>query len=63
MIDCHFRASFYPYLEQSFQEVMEKIEYPAAGIKKSAMTAVGQMCICVHKANQQAPTAQTQSGQ
>lgn len=35
------------------------IEYPAPGVKKSAIAAVGQMCICVHKANQELQSAET----
>lgn len=54
-------AAFFPYLEQSFKEVLEMIEYPAPGVKKSAIAAVGQMCICVHKANQELQSAETQT--
>ncbi|KAK3085593.1 hypothetical protein FSP39_005824 [Pinctada imbricata] len=54
-------AAFYPYLELSFTEVIDKVDYPKPDVKKAAIVAVGQMCICVHKANQEAPTTQTQT--
>lgn len=37
------------------------IEYPAPGVKRTAIAAVGQMCICVHKANQEMHSSETQS--
>ncbi|XP_056015924.1 importin-4-like isoform X2 [Ostrea edulis] len=54
-------AVFFPFLEQSFKEVLEMIEYPAPGVKRAAIAAVGQMCICVHKANQEMHSSETQS--
>ncbi|XP_076111369.1 importin-4-like isoform X2 [Mytilus galloprovincialis] len=44
---------FFPYLEQSFGVVLEMANYPTPGVKKAALVAVGNMCICVHKANLQ----------
>ncbi|CAC5376943.1 IPO4 [Mytilus coruscus] len=44
---------FFPYLEQSFGVVLEMANYPTPGVKKTALVAVGNMCICVHKANTQ----------
>lgn len=40
------------------KDVLEMIDYPAPGVKKAAMAAMGQMCICVHKANQETPSAE-----
>nr|XP_022312451.1 importin-4-like isoform X1 [Crassostrea virginica] len=51
-------AAFLPYFEQSMKDVLEMIDYPAPGVKKAAMAAMGQMCICVHKANQETPSAE-----
>lgn len=38
------------------------LEYPADGIKKSAITAVGLMCVCVHKTNTEAPSPESHAG-
>ncbi|XP_062580344.1 importin-4-like, partial [Saccostrea cucullata] len=54
-------AAFFPFLEQSFKEVLEMIDYPAPGVKKAAIAAVGQMCICVHQANQELQSPETQT--
>ncbi|XP_033729226.1 importin-4-like [Pecten maximus] len=52
---------FFPYLEKSFKEVLDMMDYPAQGVKRSASAALGQMCICVHKANTDSPTPETQT--
>jgi hypothetical protein len=39
-------AIFFPYLEQSFGIVLEMVDYPTPGVKKSAIVAVGNMCTC-----------------
>ncbi|OWF34795.1 Importin-4 [Mizuhopecten yessoensis] len=54
-------AVFFPYLEKSFKEVTDMMDYPAQGVKRSASAALGQMCICVHKANTDSPTLDTQT--
>ena len=58
----HSRAAFFPYLEGCFKEVMEMSNYPAPSIKRTASAALGQMCISVHKAHVETPTAETQTG-
>ncbi|XP_060081049.1 importin-4-like [Ylistrum balloti] len=52
-------AVFFPYLEMSFKEVLDMMDYPALGVKRTASAALGQMCICVHKANTDSPTLET----
>ncbi|XP_069113686.1 importin-4-like isoform X2 [Argopecten irradians] len=54
-------AAFFPYLEKSFKEVFDMMEYPAQGVKRTATAALAQMCICVHKANTESPSPETQT--
>jgi len=45
-------VSFLPYLEESYQELLALLDYPASRVKKGAVTALGQYCICVHNVAQ-----------
>ncbi|CAH1269854.1 IPO4 [Branchiostoma lanceolatum] len=49
-------SAFLPYLEECFNEIFKLIEYPAATIRKAAVTSVGQMCVALHKHFQQSNT-------
>lgn len=37
-----------PYLEDSYKELSLLLEYPAGRVKKGAVSALGQLCVCVH---------------
>ncbi|KAL3859840.1 hypothetical protein ACJMK2_010031 [Sinanodonta woodiana] len=41
-------ASFMPFLEESYEEVLKLVDYPADRVKKGATMAIGQLCCCVH---------------
>lgn len=55
----HAGAIFFPYLEQSFGVVLEMADYPTPGVKKASLVAIGNMCICVHKAKSESNAAET----
>jgi hypothetical protein len=57
-----YSAIFFPYLEQSFGIVLEMVDYPTPGVKKSAIVAVGNMCTCVHQANTESTSVETTTG-
>ncbi|XP_059170198.1 importin-4-like isoform X2 [Physella acuta] len=40
--------AFLPYLQSSYNEVLDLVAYPAVGIKKGAFSTLGQLCLCVH---------------
>ncbi|CAL1538181.1 unnamed protein product [Lymnaea stagnalis] len=40
--------AFMPYLQRSYTEVLDLVEYPAVGIKKGAFNTLTQLCLCVH---------------
>jgi hypothetical protein len=42
-------AAFMPYVEESYKEVFDQLDYPAASIRKAAATAVGHFCCAVAK--------------
>ncbi|XP_052817169.1 importin-4-like [Mya arenaria] len=42
-------TAFLPYLEESYQELLSLLEYPASRVKKGAVSALGQYCVCVHE--------------
>ncbi|XP_045193420.2 importin-4-like [Mercenaria mercenaria] len=44
-------AAFLPYLEESYQELLALLDYPASRVKKGTVSALGQFCICVHEVN------------
>lgn len=44
-------AAFLPYLEESYKELVNLLEYPSSRVKKGAVTALGQFCVCVHEVN------------
>ncbi|KAK3601657.1 hypothetical protein CHS0354_038220 [Potamilus streckersoni] len=41
-------ASFMPFLEESYEEVLKLVDFPADRVKKGATMAVGQLCCCVY---------------
>ena len=51
LIFFYFRAAFLPYLEESYQELLALLDYPSSRVKKGAVAALGQFCICVHEVN------------
>lgn len=58
----HYRVAFLPHLEESYQEVLPLMDYPNSGIKKGAVSALGNFCCCVHKAHTLSPSKQTEGG-
>ncbi|KAL5021050.1 hypothetical protein ScPMuIL_000205 [Solemya velum] len=53
-------VAFLPHLEESYQEVLPLMDYPNSGIKKGAVSALGNFCCCVHKAHTLSPSKQTE---
>ena len=45
-----FRSAFLPHLEVCFQEVFRLLDYPAANVRKAAITTAGQLCSTLCKA-------------
>jgi hypothetical protein len=42
-------AVFTPFLKEAFTEVFELIEYPAANVRKAAVTNVSRLCCSLHR--------------
>ncbi|KAH3769238.1 hypothetical protein DPMN_170487, partial [Dreissena polymorpha] len=42
-------VSFLPFLEESYSELQILLEYPASRVKKGAVMALGQLCVCLHE--------------
>ena len=49
-------AVFLPYLEESYTELLQLLDYPASRVKKGAITALGQYCCCVHNVGKTPPS-------
>lgn len=57
----HTSTAFLPYLETVYAEVLELIDYPAAGIKKAAIATLGQLCFCVHETYSSSPSGDAEN--
>ena len=42
-----YSVAFLPYLEESYKDLCGLMDYPSARVKKGAITALGQLCVCV----------------
>ncbi|XP_050398948.1 importin-4 [Patella vulgata] len=42
-------APFMPFLEQSYTQIFDLLDYPAEGIKKVTIASLSQFCICVYR--------------
>ena len=51
-----FSAVFLPYLEESYTELLQLLDYPASRVKKGAITALGQYCCCIHDVSKTPPS-------
>ncbi|XP_032225458.1 importin-4 [Nematostella vectensis] len=43
-------AEFLPYLDEASKEVLKLVQFPHTGVRKGAVTAMGQFCCVLHKA-------------
>ena len=53
-------VAFMPHLETCFSEVLKLIDYPAANVRKAAITSSGQLCCSLYKALQDTNSQETQ---
>ncbi|XP_033626576.1 importin-4-like isoform X1 [Asterias rubens] len=54
-------VAFMPHLETCFSEVLKLIDYPAANVRKAAITSSGQLCCSLYKALQDTNSQETQA--
>ena len=57
-----FRAPFLAHMEIVFKEVTKILDNPAADIRKAAVAALAQFCICVANVAKETKAAEAQTG-
>ncbi|XP_078739498.1 importin-4-like isoform X2 [Lampetra fluviatilis] len=50
-------AAFLPFLEATFTDVFKMVEYPAEDVRKAALRGLAQLCVALHAACKQQPSA------